>query len=333
MKPTPEQRPKLKRKLKTRPPGVEALTKAMAEKYLRQPQWDSVVAVAILAGDDPETVFLANYSDPDLVALPSNKSISRVYFDIDDAEDTRARRIWRAVRRHGEPDDLPPAGWLSWYHLHFPLLDPGLNPLPALSEALQAAIDSDKRWRQSRGFFYMVEAAEIMAAAHGLNAADFLKTRMRPAYESGLLHLLDPKDGGPVKGRQCRASSDWVTPSNVDEWLERDGFAIRWPAEKPQALASEPEAAPDPVVAERESGGVEPERNLPWWRASYDIHDMAQTIGAKLQSEGKRPSAAAVSKEIEKRIRDVERSRGRDRSAPNHDTIRGVLTGWRYKPD
>ena len=108
--------------------------------------------------------------------------------------------------------------------------------------------EMDKQNRHALDRFYMVEAAEVMAAAHGFDAADFLNTRMRPAYESGKLHLLDPRDVGPVAGRPCRVYGDWVTPANMDKWLECDGFTIRWPRGEAQPLASEPQAAP--VVAE-----------------------------------------------------------------------------------
>ena len=66
--------------------------------------------------------------------------------------------------------------------------------------------------RQAKGRYTMLEVAEIMAAAHKLDAYDFLKMRMYSAYASGLLKLLDPKDCGFVSGRRCDDWNDWVYP-------------------------------------------------------------------------------------------------------------------------
>jgi len=86
--------------------------------------------------------------------------------------------------------------------------------------------------RQAEGHYTMQEAAEIIPAARGFDAQDFLDTRMHPAFASGALVLVDPKDGGRVKRRPCRDFHDWVTPANMDKWLASDGFAYRWPVEK-----------------------------------------------------------------------------------------------------
>ena len=81
------------------------------------------------------------------------------------------------------------------------------------------------------------------------------------------------------------------------------------------------------------SGGGEPEFDLPWWQTKHNIFDMAQNIGARLKSQSKRTSNTAIAKEIEKRINDIERSKATGKQSPNYDTIRGVLTGWKWKPD
>ncbi len=86
----------------------------------------------------------------------------------------------------------------------------------------------------------------------------------------------------------------------------------------------------EPVEIDCASGST-PDAELPWWRVFYDIPDMAQNIGAKLQSETRQPSNIAIAKRIEARINEIERSSGRDRKAPSWDTIRGVLTGWRWR--
>lgn len=102
--------------------------------------------------------------------------------------------------------------------------------------------------RQAEGHYTMQEVAEIIAAAQDLDARDFLKTRMTPGFVSGGLLLLDPKDGGPVEGRQCNDFHDWLTPANADKWLERAGFQFRWPT-----LAESVPAIAEPVTAVMES--------------------------------------------------------------------------------
>jgi hypothetical protein len=74
------------------------------------------------------------------------------------------------------------------------------------------------------------------------------------------------------------------------------------------------------------------ELNLPWWQTSHDIHEMWQNIGATFHSQSKRTSNSAIAIEIEKRINGIEKSKGRDRVAPDHDTIRGLFTGRKWKP-
>lgn len=73
--------------------------------------------------------------------------------------------------------------------------------------------------------------------------------------------------------------------------------------------------------------------SLPWWQKSYDILEMAQNIGATLQSQNKRPSNTAIAGAIAQRIADIERGKGRTPPPLAGDTVRGVLTGWRFKPD
>lgn len=97
--------------------------------------------------------------------------------------------------------------------------------------------------RQAKGNFTMAEAADVLAAAHELDASEFLKNRMHPAARAGALALVDPKDGGPLVGRDCMEFHDWVTPTNLDAWLEHAGFPFRWPLNPaPQAAAPVPVA-------------------------------------------------------------------------------------------
>lgn len=87
------------------------------------------------------------------------------------------------------------------------------------------------------------------------------------------------------------------------------------------------------VVETTEPQAPPVESDAPWWMLEYDIFDMAKNIGGKLHSLHEPASNAAIAKEIEKRINGEERRKGRDRVAPNHDTIRGRFTGMSFKPD
>lgn len=113
---------------------------------------------------------------------------------------------------------------------------------------------AEKQVRNAKGQYTVREAAQVLAEAHGFDAATFIKKRMLPAHAAGLLSVLDPKDWGQVKGRPAQDYSDVVTPASIDEWLERDGFAahVRWPVRQPQQTETEyimePEAMqPDPL--------------------------------------------------------------------------------------
>lgn len=107
--------------------------------------------------------------------------------------------------------------------------------------------------RQAKGNFTMTEVADVLAAANSFDAYRFLTIEMRPAARSGALTLTNPEFGGPLVGRDSMEFYDWVTPANLDAWLERAGFPFRWP------LKPEPQAAtPAPVVAEGASNGPLP---------------------------------------------------------------------------
>lgn len=104
---------------------------------------------------------------------------------------------------------------------------------------------SDKAERNAKGRYTMAEAAQVLADAHGLNPDNFLEHRMMPAFDSDKLRVIDPTDGGPVRGRKCNAYFDEVTPSGVDAWLVAEGFAdhVRWPVVSPMPPKAMPTAA------------------------------------------------------------------------------------------
>ena len=128
-------------------------------------------------------------------------------------------------------------------------------------------------------------------------------------------------------GKPCRLEIVESTPTDHDTVapsLETPGVApVDVPTETTTQLGAGSMVAPV----------EEPNKEVQWWRAKYDILEMAQTIGARLQNQKKRASNTSIAKEIEKRINDIERSKGSEQRSPHWDTIRGVLTGWKLKPE
>lgn len=106
-----------------------------------------------------------------------------------------------------------------------------VDGMPTIDAAGYERYLAERAARNAQGRYTMREAAEVMAQAHGLDAAAFVKTRMIPAFKDGLLSVFDPVDNGPVRVRRCRDFYDIVTPQGVNAWLEADGFAahVRWP--------------------------------------------------------------------------------------------------------
>ena len=188
--------------------------------------------------------------------------------------------------------------------------------------------------RRAANCYDVHEAAQAIALQLGLNEynAKKLLDDMGQAAFDGALVVRSPRGHdqyAPTSPPKTNYGFDSLTtPDDVNKWATNKGFNWRW-SSVPQATTP----SPAPVVAVGASGGAEPKSNLPWWQVAHDIHDMAQNIGAKFHSEQKRASNAAIAKEIEKRINDIERSKGRSRTAPNHDTIRGLLTGWVWRPE
>lgn len=103
----------------------------------------------------------------------------------------------------------------------------------------------------------------------------------------------------------------------------------------PDAVVDAPVQTPLPATVKKAKN-----KKLPWWQVEYSIHEMAQNIGSKFHEENQKktepePNAASVhriSEEIEIRINQAERRSGRGRQSPKSDTIRGALTGWKFRP-
>ena len=181
-------------------------------------------------------------------------------------------------------------------------------------------------YEPAEGLHMLVRAAQEIADAEGWSDDKWMafEARMRQALQDEKLPMRC-RYTGMVKAPDPKDFLLLVTVEEVNEWLKREGVHYRWKLQSPA-----PETPAAPVEIDCASGST-PESKLPWWQLSYDIPDMAQNMGAKLQSELMRPSNAAIAKRIEARINEIERGKGRDRKAPNWDTIRGVLRGWQWR--
>ena len=111
--------------------------------------------------------------------------------------------------------------------------------------------------RQVRGNFTMPEVADVLAAANSFDAYRFLTIEMHPAALAGALTLTNPEFGGPLVGRDSMEFHDWVTPANLDAWLERAGFPFRWP------LNPEPQAAMPAPVSDSASDAPDTSKGTP----------------------------------------------------------------------
>ena len=149
--------------------------------------------------------------------------------------------------------------------------------------------------------------------------------RMMTAAAEGKLTLYDTETEVtrlPKFGANC--PDEFTTPEAVNKWLLDDGGRLTWVLDAPElqtALA----------VAESASGSAEPKSKLQWWQTAYEIVELWQNIGAKLDSQKKRTSNTAIAKEIQKRINEIQRNKGLEQCSPNWDTIRGVMIGWKWK--
>jgi hypothetical protein len=168
------------------------------------------------------------------------------------------------------------------YDLRAVKADPGLRvPLSELrfkrKEVEQVAREyaqhlKSKTARNSQGRYTIAEAAQVLADAHGLEPDAFIERRMLPAIAGGLLHVMDPADGGPLIGRKCNVYADEVTPAGIDAWLSADGFpdGTRWP--ETTAISAAP---PVPGVAANAKRWTS--ENLTDLQAYREAHTMQET--------------------------------------------------------
>lgn len=130
------------------------------------------------------------------------------------------------------------------------------------------------------------------------------------------------------------ALARWLVPADVHaQWRELLRVAIASGELTAIDMFSGLPVAARPGAAGHAGPGAPAASPLPWWKTEHNIFELAQNIGATLSANGKTTSNSKISKEIAGRIGAIERQKGTDRRVPSPDTVRGTLTGWKFKPD
>jgi hypothetical protein len=151
-----------------------------------------------------------------------------------------------------------------------------------------------------------------------------LKTELAQAIEAKELPARDPLTMGlhaHPYGENVKHAR--VRVDDLRKYVAERGMLI-------EVLESEAPAPKATPVVQHAAPAIASEAAA-WWQVKHDVFVMAQNIGSRLNSQGKRASNAAIAKEIESAINGIERGKATGRIAPNWDTIRGHLTGWKWK--
>lgn len=168
-------------------------------------------------------------------------------------------------------------------------------------------------------------------------AVKFRLTSLEKAYFTELMIAIPNGAQGKENGLKARSRRTKLLCLELkditDAYVDIDDFRTyvtrNYPSIDVCLVDTQHQAASAKTVGA--TAGVEPE--LPWWQTKYDIFEMATNKGASLKANRESTSNTAIAKEIEKHINNIERSKATGKTSPRWDTIRGVLTGWRWKPD
>jgi hypothetical protein len=88
--------------------------------------------------------------------------------------------------------------------------------------------ENERIKRQSEGYFTLNEAAEILAPVSGEDSAN-LERDMQTAHREDKLIVRNPVHKRPIPLTEKSSWSDFVTPADVDAWLENQGVDYRFP--------------------------------------------------------------------------------------------------------
>lgn len=124
------------------------------------------------------------------------------------------------------------------------------------AEAIQLVRDTIAR--QAAGRFYIFEAAQVLADANGFPARVVLR-EMHRAVEDGRLRFRDVI-GQPVRPSDPRG--EYMTPDDLNSWLEWAGVGYRFPTPQAAAEPSTSPAAPRRVAPPPAAHGTETRADL-----------------------------------------------------------------------
>lgn len=116
--------------------------------------------------------------------------------------------------------------------------------------------------RQTAGRFYLWEAAQILAETHE-KSPQGIKNAMRKAFSLGVLRVRMTDSDAPMDSDsrlRVEGMDSYVTPGDLNKWLETDGYPYRFPAApEPASAPAVAAVAPTPASASAPAVAV-PER-------------------------------------------------------------------------
>ena len=206
-----------------------------------------------------------------------------------------------------------------------------INGMPTIDAVGHERYPADKAKRNALGRYTMREAAEVLATAHGFNAAVFIKERMLPAFKSGELVVLDPDDGAPVRGRACNDFTDIVIPDNINAWMDAVSWApyVRWPVTLRQHQPLDATLAREPEATQPTAEAVTPETD---WRMA--VQEEAWEHWLRLRASGCNQSVHGICDHMAKWCTDNNIQGGKKQN-PRAGTIRNTVLGaghWNPPP-
>lgn len=120
--------------------------------------------------------------------------------------------------------------------------------------------------RQAAGRFYLWEAAQILAETHE-KSPQGIKNAMRKAFSLGVLRVRMTDSDAPMDSDsrlRVEGMDSYVTPGDLNKWLETDGYPYRFPAApEPASTPIEEAAAPIPAPSASASPAARPEAAAP----------------------------------------------------------------------
>lgn len=186
-----------------------------------------------------------------------------------------------------------------------------------------AEIEAEIHQRHAKGHYQPFEAAAIIGGAKGRPAREVLGMLLAD-HGANRLRIRDGKLGRPIApGEPVRPSFDVCHVADIDKLL-KECWDVDYSLS--QLLKGGPKEGDRPSPDAGKQAAT-------WWEAENNILELAQQIGDTLYNAAHvKPSNTLIAQKIENRLAMMERARTPPRKVPSADTIRGKLTGWKFKP-